>query len=515
MTQNLKLTPEQIQVIKLLEIPTVELRQRIDEELQANPMLEIGEEEQTDKPIAEENDYSQTDDCSDIYGSDEPGSDEPDSDDPYAQFEQEDKHSDPLQNDDFDYRQYVEDDELPEYRYQTNNYSADDEVMERPIVVGTTFLEYLREQIGMLHLTERQRQIAEYVIGNIDDRGYLDRTAEQLVDELVFKAGIEVADAEMEEVIGIIRQLDPPGVGAHDLQDCLLMQLQALLDACEGDTDIKLAYSFVGKNFTDIVKHHYEKLAKRYAVSMDDVNRALAVIAKLNPSPSNSVSGDVYETQRSHVLPDFRVEADENGELTVNLIDQDIPSLRVSKTYTDMMEELKNDGKNRKENKEAVRFIKERVDSANWFIDAIRQRNETLMKTMRAIVAFQRDYFLEGDDCFLKPMILEDISRVTGLDPSTISRVSNSKYVSTEFGVVPLKHFFSESLTNEQGEEVSTREVKRILRQAIEKEDKQHPVNDDKLVALLALDGYKIARRTVAKYREQLGIPVARLRRQV
>lgn len=492
LSQNLRLTPEQIQVIKMLEIPTVELRQRIDEELQENPVLEIGEEGKDDQPFDEVNDYSQDDDCSDIFG--------------------EETGENPLQNEDFDYSMYVDDDETPDYAYGSSNYSADDEPTEAPIVVGSTFREYLLEQIGMKSLTDRERGLAEYIIGNIDDRGYLERSPMQLADEIAFNASVEVSDEEIENLVELIRQLDPPGVGARNLQDCLLLQLKAK----EQTETVRRAIVFIEKHFTEVAKHHYEHIAKRYNITLDEVKDTISVITSLNPTPSSAYSGDIYENHKAHIIPDFRVEAIGGNELAVSLIDQDIPPLRVSADYTEMLQTLQTQHEKKTEaDRSGIRFIKQKMEAANWFIAAIKQRNETLMTTMKAIVAFQRDYFLEGDDCFLKPMILDDIAQLTGLDPSTISRVSNSKYVLTDYGVVPLKHFFSESLTNDQGEEVSTREVKKILRNAIEKEDKRNPLKDDQLVSLLAEDGYVIARRTIAKYREQLGIPVARLRREV
>lgn len=492
LNQSLKLTPEQIQVIKMLEIPTVELRQRIDEELQENPVLEIDDQVNEKDLNSEENDYSTDDDCEDIFG--------------------EQTGEDPLHNEDFDYSQYVDDDELPDYRYEANNYSPDDEVADTPIVHMSSFQDYLNEQIGMKTLTELQRSVAEYIVGNIDSRGYLTREPEQMVDDLAFHANVEVSDDEMKSLVELVRSLDPPGVGARDLQDCLLLQLKA-----KPKSDVvNRAILLTERYFTEVAKHHYERIAKRFNLTTDEVKEAVDLISSLNPTPSSAFSGDLYETQRAHVIPDFRVENIGGNELEVSLIDQDIPSLRISQDYSDMLQTLQTQHTKKTDaDREGIRFIKQKMDAANWFINAIRQRNETLLTTMRAIVVLQRDYFLEGDDCFLKPMILEDVARLTGLDPSTISRVSNSKYVLTDFGIQPLKHFFSESLTTDQGDEVSTREVKKIIRELIDQEDKLSPMNDEKLVTILADDGYIVARRTIAKYREQMGIPVARLRRKV
>ena len=490
-TQKLLLTPEQIQVIKMLELPTTELQQRINEELQENPVLEVGEATEQPAQIAEENDYSQTDDMTDVFG--------------------EEKGEDPLQNEDFDYSQYTDDD-YDDYRdyYAANNHSPDDEPSETPVIAESDFYDYLREQIGQQPLTEVQRQVAEYIIGNIDNRGYLTRSPEQMVDDLAFHVGLDISDDEMQMLVDKVRHLDPIGVGAYDLKDCLLLQLRAKKQT----EDVKRAITFVEKDFVEVGKHHYSRLQKKYNITEEEVKNAVNEITSLNPTPSSSFGGGVYETQRRHIIPDFRVET-YNDEIVVSLCNDDVPALHVSEDYQQMLASMQSrQGKKSKTDREGIRFLKQKIDSAKWFIDAIRQRNETLLNTMKAIVVFQRDYFIEGDDSFLKPMILDDIARVTGYDPSTISRVSNSKYVLTDFGIIPLKHFFSESLTNDQGEEVSTREVKKILRDVIASEDKRHPLTDDQLVTLLAKDGYIVARRTISKYREQMGIRVARLRKE-
>ncbi len=489
-TQKMLLTPEQIQVIKMLELPTTELQQRINEELQENPVLELGED--LDKPDAseEENDYSQDDDMADVFG--------------------EKQDDDALQNEDFNYSTYTDDDEPDDYYDGYGARQQDDDMPESPVVAENDFYDYLRTQAGEQRLTEQQRQIVEYIIGNIDGRGYLTRTPEQMVDDLAFHVGIDISDEEMLHLVDIVRHFDPIGVGAYNLKDCLLMQLNA-----KKKTDaVRHAITFIEKDFTEVGKHHYSRLQKKYNITEEEVKAAINEITTLTPTPSSSFGGNIYEVQRSHIIPDFRVET-YNDEIVVSLCDEDIPALHVSEDYQDMLAKMQNmKGKKSKTDRDGIRFLKQKIDSAKWFIDAIRQRNETLLNTMKAIVAFQRDYFIEGDDSFLKPMILDDIAKVTGYDPSTISRVSNSKYVLTDFGIIPLKHFFSESLTTDQGDEVSTREVKKILKDVISAEDKRHPLTDEQLVTLLAKDGYVVARRTISKYREQLGIRVARLRKK-
>lgn len=490
-TQKTLLTPEQIQVIKMLEIPTAELQQRIDEELQDNPLLEIGEDTTHEDDAPEENNYSQDDDCSDVFG--------------------ETTGEDPLQNEDFDYSQYTEDDEIPDSRLLTHNYSADDERDDAPIVSGREFHEYLLEQIGQQTLTDEQRKITEYIIGNIDERGYLTREPEQMVDDLAFHAGINVSDEEMKQLVERVRHLDPPGVGAYTLKDCLLMQLNR-----KPVTPARpLALNLVNKFLEEIGRHHFERLQKRLNVSEEAFKAAVSEIKSCNPTPSSAFATSIYDNRKAHIIPDFRVEI-YNDEIIVSLCDSDIPPLRVSPEYQDILASMQERGRKKSAaDKEGIRYIKQKMDSARWFIDAIRQRNETLLVTMQAIVAFQREYFLEGDDCFLKPMILEDIAQVTGYDPSTISRVSNSKYVLTDFGIIPLKHFFSESLSTDRGEEVSTREVKKVIREIIDAEDKRHPLRDEQLVDILNKEGYVVARRTIAKYRGQLNIPVAGQRKEL
>ena len=492
----------------MLEIPAVELRQRVEEEIQANPLLEeIPEYERKER-----DEYEEHDDYEDDYLY----SDEPHADEDYDSFGDPDDNytaaNDSVDiNDAYTAGEFDDEYELPDYRTETHNYSADDDPRgeEIPFSIGSTFHEYLLEQIGERSLTDEERAVAEYVVGSIDDNGWLTRTAEQMVDDLAFRSGIEVTDEQMQKVVDMVRSLDPPGVGAYNLQDCLLIQLRRRPETPAN----KLATRIIERYFTDFHKRHFERIRQRLDLTEDEMKDVLAEIGHLNPKPGNSFGGTLYEASGNQVTPDFYVTT-EDGQLVVALNTGDIPDLRINEEYVSMLDSLNQDRKS-KGNKEGIRFIKQHMDSAKWFIDAIRQRNETLMRTMEAIVRFQHDYFVEGDETYLKPMILQDIANATGYDVSTISRVSNSKYVQTDFGTFPLKHFFSEGLATELGDEVSTREIKKVLREVISKEDKRHPLNDDQLVRLLKMENYIVARRTVAKYREQLGIPVARLRKEV
>lgn len=485
-----KLSPTQIQVIRMLELPSIELPQRINEELQENPALEEG----SDRDNLPEDDYTQ-----DEYA---------DTGDDYSD-EGDNALQDPLQNEDFNYEQYISDDETPEYMLRANNGSAESETRDIPFTGGTSFIDELKAQIYLTKMTKPQRHIAKWVLGNIDDDGYLRRTTEQLVDDLSFQEGLIVSDEEMADIVRQIKQFDPAGVAAANLQECLLTQLQRK----SSTPAIEIAIKILKHHFEAFSKHHFSKIMLRLGVTETQFKEAVDEILRLNQKPANAFTGNVYDSQRSVIIPDFFVE-NRDGELILTLNTGDIPELHVSREYSDMLSQYSK-GKQTSETKEAIRFIRSKIDSARWFIDAIRQRNETLTRTMTAIMQFQHDFFVEGDETFLRPMILQDIADHTGYDVSTISRVSNSKYVQTQFGIFPLKYFFSESMTNTQGEEVSTREIKHILQEIIDNEDKKAPLNDDRLVELLAARGYVIARRTIAKYREQLGIPVARLRRTV
>ena len=490
LAQTTKLTPSQIQVIRMLELPSVELTQRINEELQENPALEEGRDEEA---VAQSDTFDEFDDN---YMPD----------DGYEDGRQ----RDPLQNDEFNYEQYVSDDETPSYMLQPQYNGADEDRREVPIIGGSSLIEELKAQIYLTDMTKPQRHIAKWVLGNIDDDGYLRRTTEQLVDDLMFQEQITVTDAEMEAIVKRIKRFDPPGIASANLQECLLRQLEVKMDEAPSES-VDLAYQILYHYFDDFSKHHYDKIILRLECTEEEFKAAVQEIIHLHQKPANALTGSVYETQRETIIPDFTIE-ERDEELYVVLNTGDIPELHVSRDYSNMLEEYKSMPKT-KETREATAFIKQRLDAAQWFIDAIKQRNETLMKTMTAILHFQYDFFLDGEESSLKPMVLQDIATPTGYDVSTISRVSNSKYVQTRFGIYPLKYFFSESMLNADGDEVSTRELKKVLKELIGKEDKSNPLTDDQLVELMGEHGYPIARRTIAKYRDQLGIPVARLRK--
>lgn len=470
-----KLSPAQIQVIKMLEVPTLELEERIRQELEENPALEEGAEADA------------TDDYEDEF-SDDGGN-----------------------NDDFDTDEYMMDDDIPDYKLKANNTSKDDKREDIPFSAGMTFHENLIDQLGLLNLTEHEHALAEYVIGNIDDEGYLRRTAESMVDDIVFQAGIQTTDDEMLQIIEIVRQFDPAGVGATTLQECLILQLERKKQTNE----VQIATKIIKNYFEEFSKKHYDKITKGLNIDDEQLKKVITEITRLNPKPGNAWGGNILEKSMTTIVPDFILET-EGRQLIVHLNNSNVPDLRVNSTYNDMFEDYASNKKNQtREMKDAVMFVKQKIDAARWFIDAIKQRQQTLLTTMTAIVKFQQEFFLEGDDTYLKPMILKDIADITGYDISTISRVSNSKYIQTDFGVYPVKYFFSESMTNDSGEEVSTREIKKILQDCIGNENKQKPLNDDALVDVLKEKGYLIARRTVAKYREQLNIPVARLRKEI
>ena len=471
-----KLSPAQIQVIKMLEIPTLELEERIRQEIEENPVLEEGPE------------TSELNDEEDVNQGDENDS-----------------------NDDFDLNEYMPDDDIPDYKLVANNTSRDDRHDDIPFSAGFTFHEFLADQVGLLHLNEHERKLVEYIIGNIDEEGYLRRDAESMVDDIVFQAGIETTDAEMKRLIKLVHQFDPAGVGAANLQECLQLQLERR----EPTETVKNARRIVLDFFEEFSKKHYDKIIRSMNLTEESLKDSLAEITRLNPKPGNAWGGNVLEKSFSTIVPDFIIEND-NGVLTVQLNNSNVPELRINSTYNEMFEDYSNNKSNQtREMKDAVMFVKQKIDAARWFINAIKQRQQTLLTTMTAIIDFQHDFFIEGDETFLKPMVLKDIADVTGYDISTISRVSNSTYVQTEFGIFPVKYFFSESMTNDSGEEISTREIKKIMQECIEDEDKRNPLNDDRLVDVLKEKGYLIARRTVAKYREQLNIPVARLRKEI
>ncbi len=473
-----RLSPQQIQMIKLLEIPTIELEQRIKKEIEENPVLDTTPQE-SDQDSNKDDEVKESD-----IGNDQ---------------------------EEFSLSDYMNDEDIPSYKLSSGNYSKDEKRAEIPFSVGDTFYDHLEAQLGLRRLTEKQQVIGKYILGNIDEDGYLRRKPENIVDDIAFTINISVTEDEVLDVLHIIQDFDPPGVAALDLQECLLLQIERKdLD----DPIVKLARQILKNFFNEFTKKHYEKIITRLNITEDQLREAMEEIIKLNPKPGSSYSDPLNKTIQ-HIVPDFIVDSG-NGELQLSLNSRNVPDLHISKRYADMLESYKsNKDGHSKAQKEAVSFVRQKLDSAKWFIDAIRQRQNTLMLTMQAILEYQRAFFEDEDAVKLRPMILKDIAEMTNLDISTISRVANSKYVQTPYNIYPLKYFFSESMTNEDGEEVSTREIKKILRECVENEDKKKPVTDEKLATILKEKGYRIARRTVAKYREQLNIPVARLRKEL
>lgn len=478
-----KLSPQQIQLMKLLQIPTANLEQRIKEELEINPALEESFE-----------DYDHPHD--DINEPQELGESEED----YMGSENE-------ESDDLDLSEYMQEDTRYDYKDEPDEF-ADEDRKTFPHAVGKSFHDYLNEQLHLQDLDEREYQIADQLVGTIDDDGYIRRELDAIVDDLSFSRGIIVTEAEVEAVLAVIQRFDPPGVGARSLQECLLLQLHRKDHTPFTDMAIKV----IENNFEAFTKKHYEKLKRSLNVDEDVLKEVLDEILKLNPKPGGT--SDIASVNQQVIIPDFTIE-NSNGQLEVFLNGKNAPDLRISESFKDMMQDYTKSKVKDKKQKEAILFIKQKIDSAKWFIDAIKQRQHTLLSTMNAIVGYQKEYFLSGDESKLKPMILKDIAELTGLDISTISRVANSKYTQTEFGIYALKYFFSEGLQTDSGEEVSTREVKRILSELIGGEDKAKPLSDEQLTDLLKEKGYNIARRTVAKYREQMEIPVARLRKSL
>lgn len=473
-----KLSPQQIQMIKLLEIPAVQLEQRIKKELEENPVLEEGADEEIDKQEEE-----------DIV------------DDTFEDNTEE-----------FSLSDYLDEDDTPSYKLTTSNYSKDDERnAEIPFSVGSSFHEHLKSQMGLQSLTVEEEELAKYIIGNIDEDGYLRRKPESIVDDLAFLQNIKTSEEELLNILRIVQDFEPPGVGARDLQECLLLQIER---KDQDDPVKKRAREILKYYFQEFTKKHYEKIEERLNLADGELKEAIDEILKLNPKPGGSVN-DPHSKLFHQIVPDFVLE-NRDGKFELLLNSKNVPDLRVSRTYAEMLKSFKaQKDKPSKNEKEAISFVKQKLDSAKWFIDAIRQRQATLLITMNAILSYQEEYFNEGDETKLKPMILKDIAEMTGMDISTISRVANSKYIQTHFGIFPLKYFFSEGMHKESGEEVSTREIKTILMECIDKEDKKKPLNDEKLGAILKEKGYQIARRTVAKYREQLKISVARLRKEL
>ena len=462
-----KLSPQQIQLMKMLQLPTVELEKRIKEELEINPALDEGEEPSANDEFPEDSDEKR---------------------------------------EEFNFQDYINDD-TPSYKTQANNFSKGEEEHQKPLSFGYSLSERLTKQIDLKIKNENQKKIAEHIIGNLDESGYLRRELFNIVDDLAFSQNISTNEEELEQILMEVQELEPHGVGARDLKECLLIQLRKKKKTIA----IKTAEVILEKCFESFTKKHYSKISKKLDIDNIAIKDAIAEIVKLNPKPGNSLIDSQNSIQQ--ITPDFTL-TDSDGVLSVELNQRNAPQLRVSKDYIEMIKGFQ-EGEKKKRDKEAILFVKQKVDSAKWFIEAVKQRQNTLLITMEAIVSLQKEFFLSGDEKKLKPMILKDIATIVSMDISTISRVANSKHVSTPYGIFSLKYFFSESLTTESGEEVSTREVKTILNEAIDKEDKGQPLTDEKLALLLKEKGYLIARRTVAKYREQLNIPVARLRKEL
>ena len=461
-----KLSPQQIQMIKLLELPTVQLEQRIKQEIEDNIVLE--EEERSS----------------------------------------EDEEQQPQE---ISVDEYLREDDTPSYKSHINNFSKDDK--QRPVYLteGRSLQEYLVEQLGYRNLSERDMRLAVYLIGSIDEDGYLRRDLESVADDIAFTVGIETSAEELERILGIIHELEPAGIGARDLRECLLLQMDQLPANSRAR---RLARKILTTYFDEFVKKHYEKLMARLQVSEEDFREAIAEIRRLSPKPGNLYAEGGTDTT-PYIIPDFILDY-QDGHFNLSMNSYNVPEVRVNRRYVEMIRDMVGaDGKVKEQDREALQFVKSKIDSAKWFISAIKQRHDTLMRTMQTILDYQQEYFKDGDRSKLRPMILKDIADRTGLDVSTISRVVNSKYVQTQFGIILLKSLFSEAMQTDSGEEVSSYEIKNILQQCIDEEDKRRPLTDETLMDILNSKGYRIARRTVAKYREMLGIPVARLRKQI
>ena len=476
-----KLSPQQIQFIKLLQVPTASLDARIKEELEENPALEDGS-------LANMNDQLE---------------DYPDKDpDDYE------KNGEDSFDEEFSLEEYIQEDDYKDYGSNFNN-DDDDEHKEIPIAIQDSFFEKLQNQLDLLALTDKQYLIGNQIIGSLDDDGYLRRPLLSLIDDLAFSQNVITEEEEVEEMLGIIQEFEPAGIGARDLQECLLIQLRKKKD--QDTIEVKRAIQVVENYLDEFTKKHYDKIEKQLGVNSEELKNVINEILKLNPKPGDSASA---AGKQLHIIPDFHI-SNNDGVLHLTLNGRNAPELRVSRTYMEMFDHYEKTEKTDKKMKEAVQFVKSKLDSAKWFIDAIKQRQQTLLKTMNAIMKFQYEYFLTGDDRMLKPMILKDIAEEIDMDISTVSRVANSKYVQTEFGTFLLKSFFSEAIQTDSGEEVSNKEVKKILEECIANEDKRKPLADEKLTEILKEKGYTIARRTVAKYRESMNIPVARLRKEL
>ena len=461
--QTQKLSPLQIQTIKLIELPIQDLEQRIRKELEENPVLD------EDLPK-----------------------------------EKEDEGEAPRE---VSLSEYKEDDSIPSYRLRSDNYSKDERPQYNTFSVKESFTQSLQEQLGYRQLTEHQYAVASFLIGSLDDDGYLRRSLDSVVDDLSFRANIETTEEELLEMLKVIQEFEPAGVGARDLRECLLLQIRH----CKRTPEVELAIKILKNHFNDFTSKHFQKIMTRLNISEEQMRAAIAKIVKLNPSPGGQID-DSYNDQAQQIVPDFILEY-QDGELKLSMPRFSIPELRVNRKYADLLVEAAHSSE--REKKEAAAFVKKKLDSAKWFVEAIKQRHNTLSNTMQAIVDYQHDYFIDGDETNLKPMVLKDIAEKTGFDISTISRVVNSKYIETHFGIYSLKYFFSEGLENQEGEEVSTRELKKALQDCVDLENKHKPLTDDELVVKMTEKGYKVARRTIAKYRDQLGIPKARLRKEL
>jgi RNA polymerase sigma-54 factor len=475
-----KLSPQQIQLMKLLQVPTVELEQRIKQEIEENPALEEGEDHTEEDMPTEDQAIAES---SEMEGNED------------------------NERDDFDLSDYFQDDDTPDYKLSVKNSGPDEEEREMPLAGGTTFQDSMKAQLSLRDVDERTELLAENLIGNLDEDGYLRRDLDAIVNDLAFTQNVQCTREELETSLKELQSLDPAGVGARDLRECLLLQVRRIPHSL----DQRIAEAILDKHFEAFSKKHYDRILDRLEIDEDALKGAIELIVRMNPRPGNTMRDTDKPSQE--IIPDFTVMAID-GQLELSLNSRNAPELRVSRTYRDMMQEYARNKKD-KDAKEALQFIRQKLDNAKWFIDAIKQRQHTLLVTMEAIMEHQREFFLSGDETKLKPMILKDIAERVGLDISTISRVANSKYVQTNYGTFLLKFFFSESLSTDSGEEVSTREVKKILKDAIEAEEKRKPLTDDELTAMLKEKGYNIARRTVAKYREQLNVPVARLRKEL
>ncbi len=460
-----RLSPLQIQTIKLIELPVQELEQRIRKELEENPVLD-------DSAPAEKED----------------GDDE-------------------QQPQEVSLSELKDDDAIPDYKLRVNNYGKDERPQYNTFSVKESFTQSLMEQLGFRNLSEHEHDVAAFIIGSLDDDGYLRRDIESLVDDLAFRMNITTDEEEVERMLKLIQEFEPSGVGARDLRECLLIQLRVLKQS----DDVVNAERILTDWFREFTNKHFQKIMTKLGMSENEMKAAMARILKLNPSPGGQID-DSYNDRAQQIVPDFILDMD-NGELKLSMPRFSIPEIRINRKYAELLMDAANSSE--KQKKEAAAFVKQKMDSAKWFVEALKQRHNTLLSTMQAIVDYQHDYFMTGDEANLRPMVLKDIAAITGFDISTISRVVNSKYIETHFGIFPLKYFFSEGLENKDGEEVSTRELKKVLQECVENEDKHKPLTDDQLVTLMNEKGYKVARRTIAKYRDQLGIPKARMRKEL